>query len=140
MEKKKNNNKYNKNKIEYRNVINIIKNNCICLLYVFFFFTFDVNYIFYLMVNAFTMLGATIYFRHVSNIIQHHYDLFIINKENGNYYRMNWYKRIFLYNTCQYINVIINNITNKTKCPLKKHNIFIYENIYIHNTQKKRKI
>ncbi|ETW48292.1 hypothetical protein PFMALIP_03665 [Plasmodium falciparum MaliPS096_E11] len=100
------------------------------------------------MVNAFTMLGATIYFRHVSNIIQHHYDLFIINKENGNYYRMNWYKRIFLYNTCQYINVIINNITNKTKCPLKKHNIFIkkkkknkiYENIYIHNTQKKRKI
>lgn len=52
--KKKNNNKYNKNKIEYRNVINIIKNNCICLLYVFFFFTFDVNYIFYLMVNDFT--------------------------------------------------------------------------------------
>ncbi|ETW56160.1 hypothetical protein PFUGPA_01821 [Plasmodium falciparum Palo Alto/Uganda] len=64
----------------------------------------------------------------------------MFNKENGNYYRMNWYKRIFLYNTCQYINVIINNITNKTKCPLKKHNIFIYENIYIHNTQKKRKI
>ncbi|ETW41773.1 hypothetical protein PFNF135_03925 [Plasmodium falciparum NF135/5.C10] len=98
--KKKNNNKYNKNKIEYRN-----------------------------------------YHENFNN-------MFVENKENGNYYRMNWYKRIFLYNTCQYINVIINNITNKTKCPLKKHNIFIkkkkknkiYENIYIHNTQKKRKI